>query len=120
MPAFLVPFVFVCDAISVGLLGTLPKGGSWVDIAIVTLETLVGIAVLGFALQGRLARKSTVLETTLFFATGILLVFPELIAAALGLLGLPLAFPHAIAFVLAATGVLMQWMWPDPARPRMP
>jgi TRAP-type uncharacterized transport system fused permease subunit len=73
MPAFLVPFVFVCDAISVGLLGTLPKGGSWVDIAIVTLETLVGIAVLGFALQGRLARKSTVLETTLFFAAGILL-----------------------------------------------
>jgi TRAP transporter 4TM/12TM fusion protein len=119
MPAFLVPFVFVCDPMGVGLLGTLPKGGSWLDIAIVTLETLVGIAVLGFALQGRLVRKSTVLETALFFAAGILLVFPELIAAMLGLVGLPLAFPHAIAFVLAATGVLMQWMWSDPARPRM-
>jgi len=119
MPAFLVPFVFVCDPMGFGLLGTLPKGGSWVDIAIVTLETLVGIAVLGFALQGRLVRKSTVLETALFFAAGILLVFPELIAAMLGLVGVPLAFPHAIAFVLAATGVLMQWMWSDPAQPRM-
>jgi TRAP transporter 4TM/12TM fusion protein len=119
MPAFLVPFVFVCDPMGVGLLATLPKGGSWVDIAVVTLETLVGIAVLGFAFQGRLLRKSTVLETALFFAAGILLVFPELIAAILGLAGLPLAYPHAIAFVLAAIGVLMQWMWSEPAQARM-
>jgi TRAP transporter 4TM/12TM fusion protein len=119
MPAFLVPFVFVCDPNGVGLLATVPKGGSWVDIAIVTVETLVGIAVLGFAFQGRLLRKSTPLETALFFAAGILLVFPELIAAGLGLLSLPLAYPHAIAFVLAGIGALMQWMWSEPAQPRM-
>jgi hypothetical protein len=70
--------------------------------------------VLGFAFQGRLLRKSA-----LFFAPGILLVFPELIAAILGLAGLPLAYPHAIAFVLAAIGVLMQWMWSEPAQARM-
>jgi len=37
----------------------------------------------------------------------------------LGLVGLPLAYPHAIAFVLAVIGVLMQWMWSEPAPPRM-
>src|SRR5499426_2584201 len=70
MPAFLVPFVFVCDPLGVGLLLKTPPGGSWVDIAKVTLETLAGIAVLGFAFQGRLLRKSTPLETALFFASG--------------------------------------------------
>jgi hypothetical protein len=53
------------------------------------------------------------------FAAGILLVFPELIAAIVGLAGLPFAYPHAIAFVLAAIGVLMQWMWSEPAKARM-
>jgi len=95
-----------------------PKGGSWVDIAVVTLETLAGIAVLGFAFQGCLLRKCTLLDAALLFAAGILLVFPELIAAILGLAGLPLAYPHAIAFVLAAIGVLMQWMWSEQAQAR--
>ncbi len=113
MPAFLVPFVFVCDPMGVGLLATVPTGGSPIDIAIVSAETLVGIAVLGFAFQGRLLRKSTVLETSLFLAAGILLVFPELIAAIIGLAGVRLPYPHALAFVLAAIAVLMQWMWRD-------
>ena len=113
MPAFLVPFVFVCDPMGVGLLATVPTGGSPIDIAIVSAETLVGIAVLGFAFQGRLLRRSTVLETSLFLAAGILLVFPELIAAIIGLAGVRLPYPHALAFVLAAIAVLMQWMWRD-------
>ena len=37
MPAFLVPFVFVCDPMGVGLLLKVPPGGSWVDIVVVTL-----------------------------------------------------------------------------------
>ena len=56
MPAFLVPFVFVCDPIGVGLLLQVPKGGSWVDIVKVALETAAGIALLGFAFQGRFKR----------------------------------------------------------------
>src|SRR5262245_25894 len=118
MPAFLVPFVFVCDPLGVGLLATVPTGGSFLDIAVVTLETLFGIAVLGFAFQGRLFRKSTVVETGLFVAAGLLLVFPELIATILGLLRLELRYPHAIAFGLAAIAVLMQWMWPERVQPR--
>jgi hypothetical protein len=56
LAAFLVPFVLVCDFMGVGLLATLPQGGSWVDIAVVILETLLGIAVLGLRLQGCCAR----------------------------------------------------------------
>src|SRR5258708_33573455 len=103
MPAFLVPFVFVCDPLGVGLLLQIPKGGSWVDIVTVTLETLAGIALLGFAFQGRLMKKSNALETSLFSLGGLLLVFPELIAAILGLAQVKLSYPHIIAFVLAAT-----------------
>jgi TRAP-type uncharacterized transport system fused permease subunit len=115
MPAFLVPFVFVCDPFGVGLLLKLPPGGSWFDIVIVTLETLFGIAVLGFAFQGRFLRKSTMLETLLFTLSGLLLVFPELIEAILGLIRLPLPQPHLTAFALAAAATVMQRMRPAPA-----
>ena len=112
MPAFLVPFVFVCDPAGVGLLLKLPPDGSWIDVCLVTLETLVGIAVLGFAFQGRFLRKSTGLETALFTLSGLLLVFPELIEAILRLVRIPLVQPHLVALALAATATLMQRMRP--------
>ena len=43
LPAFLVPFVFVLDPQGVGLLLTIPKGGSWVDIVEITLKTTLGL-----------------------------------------------------------------------------
>src|SRR4029078_9464732 len=97
MPAFLVPFVFVCDPLGIGLLLKVPPGGSWVDIVSVTLETLAGIAVLGFAFQGRFLRKSKAVETAFFLLAGMLLVLPELISAVLGLFGIGLVFPHFLA-----------------------
>jgi TRAP-type uncharacterized transport system fused permease subunit len=112
MPAFLVPFVFVCDPLGVGLLLKIPPGGSWVDIVTVTLETLLGIAVLGFAFQGRFIRKSTIIETVVFSLSGMLLVFPELIEAILGLVHVPLGHPDIIAMVLAVGATLMQRMRP--------
>jgi TRAP transporter 4TM/12TM fusion protein len=114
MPAFLVPFVFVCDPMGVGLLLQVPKGGSWVDVATVVLETLAGIAILAFAFQGRLLKPSNAPETLLFIAGGMLLVFPELIAAILRLAGLPLGYPHFIGFGLAVVAILMQWMRSGP------
>ena len=60
MPAFLVPFVFVCDPLGVGLLLQVPEGRQLGRRRQVTLETLAGIAMLGFAFQGRFLRKSTV------------------------------------------------------------
>jgi TRAP transporter 4TM/12TM fusion protein len=116
MPAFLVPFVFVCDPLGVGLLLQVPKGGSWVDILVVTLETLAGIAILAFAFQGRFLKKSTVLETVLFTLGGMLLVFPELIGAIMGLARVKLVYPHIIALALAALATLMQWMRPAPVQ----
>ncbi|HWB46217.1 MAG TPA: TRAP transporter fused permease subunit [Hyphomicrobiaceae bacterium] len=112
MPAFLVPFVFVCDPSGVGLLLKVPAGGSWLDIVSVTLETLAGIAILGFAFQGRFLRKNSAVETSIFVLAGMLLVFPELIAAILGLIHIPLLHPHIIALAIALLAALMQWMRP--------
>ena len=115
MPAFLVPFVFVCDPLGVGLLLQVPKGGSWIDIVKVTLETLVGIALLGFAFQGRFLKKSTILETVMFTLGGMLLVFPELIETILRPTGLSLPRPHLVALALAVVATLMQRMRATPA-----
>jgi len=116
MPAFLVPFVFVCDPMGVGLLLKLPKGGSWWDVAWVTFETGAGIAVLAFAMQGWLFKKSNVLETALFALAGLLLTFPELLqgilqlAGRLGVVppGLRLGYSGAVGLALAAIAMTAQ------------
>ena len=81
-----------------------------------TLETLAGIAILAFAFQGRFLKKSNILETALFTLSGLLLVFPELISAILGLGHIGLGHPYMIAFALAGIATLMQWMRPGPAQ----
>ena len=81
MPAFLVPFVFVLDKEGVGLLLNVPKGGSWLDVVDIFLTTAAGIAVLSVALQGRLYKPSTKVETAGFLLAGLLLIFPSLIGA---------------------------------------
>ena len=89
MPAFLVPFVFVLDPQGIGLLLKLPKGGGWLDIVEIFLETAAGIAMLAFAAQGWFMKKSNVLETALLALAGLFLVFPSLLSAILRpLLGL--------------------------------
>jgi TRAP transporter 4TM/12TM fusion protein len=83
MPAFLVPFVFVLDPQGAGLLLKVPKGGSWVDVVEIFIETAAGIAFLAFATQGWFLKKSTVLETVLFLVAGLFLVFPAVLGAAI-------------------------------------
>jgi TRAP-type uncharacterized transport system fused permease subunit len=83
MPAFLVPFVFVLDPQGLGLLLKVPRGGSWLDIVEVFIETGAGIAMLAFATQGWFLKKSTVLESTLFAIAGLFLVFPAILGAML-------------------------------------
>jgi TRAP-type uncharacterized transport system fused permease subunit len=101
MPAFLVPFVFVLDPQGVGLLLKLPKGGSWLDIVEVFLETAAGIAMLAFAAQGWFLKKSTTLETALFALAGLLLVFPAVLSAILR----PLLGVDVGAFVPGLSGL---------------
>lgn len=81
MPAFLVPFVFVCDPQGIGLLFKIPKGGNWIDIVQISLETAIGIIFLAAAFQGLALRKSTWLETGLFLVAGLLMVFPSMLNA---------------------------------------
>jgi TRAP transporter 4TM/12TM fusion protein len=83
MPAFLVPFVFVLDPQGIGLLLKVPKGGGWLDMVEVFIETAAGIAMLAFAAQGWFMKRSTVLETALFAIAGLFLVFPAILGAIL-------------------------------------
>ena len=62
LPAFLVPFVFVLDPQGVGLLLKIPKGGSWVDIVLITGKAALGLAALAAAAQGWALRKTTTAE----------------------------------------------------------
>jgi TRAP transporter 4TM/12TM fusion protein len=130
MPAFLVPFVFVCDPLGVGLLLKIPKGGNWLDIIEITLETAAGIALLAFAFQGRFRRTNTRVETALFIAAGLLFVFPAVIGAVLkpltgldveaylpllGGLGVHVGFNVVLGLLLGAAAIAMQR-----ARPAVP
>jgi TRAP transporter 4TM/12TM fusion protein len=83
MPAFLVPFVFVLDPQGIGLLLKVPKGGGWLDIVEIFIETAAGIAMLAFAAQGWFLKRNTRLESSLFLVAGLFLVFPAVLGAIL-------------------------------------
>ena len=83
MPAFLVPFVFVLDPQGIGLLLKVPKGGGWLDIVEIFIETAAGIAMLAFAAQGWFLKRNTRVESTLFLVGGLFLVFPAVLGAIL-------------------------------------
>ncbi|RTL66075.1 MAG: TRAP transporter fused permease subunit [Hyphomicrobiales bacterium] len=114
MPAFLVPFIFVCDPLGIGLLGKVPKGGSWFDIITITAQTAGGIVLLAFAFQGRFLKQSNILETVLFVLAGMLLVFPSLVDAITMIAKVHLWHPLLIAIILAVVAIGMQWMRPAP------
>lgn len=82
LPAFLVPFVFVLDPAGVGILLSMPKNGSMLDIVLVILTTAVGIAGLAVAAQNWLLRRLQVPERALAVVAGVLLLFPGLLDAA--------------------------------------
>jgi TRAP-type uncharacterized transport system fused permease subunit len=81
LPAFLVPFVFVLDPQGVGLLLSIPKGGSWVDILEITVKTTLGLLALAAFAQNWALRQNTPVEGGLLLLSGLLLVFPSLIEA---------------------------------------
>src|SRR4029079_15245347 len=79
LPAFLVPFVFVLDPLGVGLLLTVPEGGTAWSIVLITLKTAAGLAALAAAAQNWALRKNTAIERVLWGIAGLLLVFPSLL-----------------------------------------
>ena len=115
MPAFLLPFVFVLDPDGVGLLLKIPKGGDWTNIAAIVLGSAAGIAAYGFALQGRLLRPNSIVETALFLLAGTLLVFPAVLDAILKPLA-GVAIPHTelVGLVVLAVAAVLQWARREP------
>jgi TRAP transporter 4TM/12TM fusion protein len=81
MPAFLVPFMFVLDPAGLGLLlmGSFKKlaDASWVDIAVVSVTAMIGIAALAGAMQSWLFKRTVVIERWLLVVAGLLLVYPK-------------------------------------------
>lgn len=88
VPAFLVPFMFVLDPAGLGLLlmGSTKAlaRADWASIAWVTLTAALGIAALAAGFQGWALKKTTALERGLLLLAGFALVYPGLVADALG------------------------------------
>ena len=119
LPAFLVPFVFVLDPQGVGLLLTIPKGGSWVDIAQITIKAALGLAALAAAAQGWALRRTTTAERVLLVVAGLFLVFPSLLEALIELIiGRDISYTATIGLIIAAGVLIKQRI--QPAVPHAP
>jgi TRAP-type uncharacterized transport system fused permease subunit len=111
LPAFLVPFVFVLDPQGVGLLLQLPKGGSWIDIVLITAKALLGLAALAAAAQGWALRKATLPERLLLVLAGLFLVFPSLLEALMEvMIGRDISYTATFGLAIAAGVLLRQYM----------
>src|ERR671936_1115967 len=111
MPAFLVPFVFVLDPQGIGLLLNLPKGGSWVDIVLITAKALLGLAALAAAAQGWALRKANFSERLLLTLAGLFLVFPSLLEALMeAVIGRDISYTATFGLVIVAAVLLRQYM----------
>jgi len=97
LPAFVVPFVFVLDPLGVGVLLAIPKGGSWWDIVLVTVLSVLALIALAGAAEGWLLSRTNLLERALLLLAGLLFVYPK-------------ALFDAIALGLLAAAVTMQLM----------
>ncbi|MBI4273314.1 MAG: TRAP transporter fused permease subunit [Rhizobiales bacterium] len=115
LPAFLVPFVFVLDPQGIGLLLMIPKGGSWVDIVMITAKAGLGLAALAAAAQGWALRRTTAAERLLLVLAGLLLVFPSLLEAfAEAIIGRDISYTATFGLLIAVVVILKQRLLPAP------
>jgi TRAP transporter 4TM/12TM fusion protein len=88
VPAFLVPFIFVLDPAGQGLLlmGSTKAlaDANWLSIAEVTLSAAIGVAALASGFQGWALRRTTVVERWTLIIAGFALVYPGIVADAIG------------------------------------
>jgi TRAP transporter 4TM/12TM fusion protein len=113
LPAFLVPFVFVLDPQGIGLLLEIPKGGSVVDIVLITAKTGLGLAALASAAQGWAIHKTTLAERLLLVLSGLLLVFPGLLEALMeAIIGRDIEYTATFGMLIGAAVVIKQWLSP--------
>jgi TRAP transporter 4TM/12TM fusion protein len=111
LPAFIVPLMFVLDPKGVGLLLSLPKGGSVLDMVQVCLQALVGLAVLAAAAQKWAFGPLTEAGRLLLFGAGLLIVLPGPFEA-LGevLTGVDLDYAELLGLAVAMA-VLVRQRW---------
>jgi len=118
LPAFLVPFVFVLDPQGLGLLLTIPKGGSWVDVVLISLKTAAGLMALAAAAQGWALRKTTLAERILLVLAGLFLVFPSLLEPLIEfIIGRDISYTATIGLAIGAAVLLKQRMQPVSSEP---
>ncbi|MGH8691932.1 MAG: TRAP transporter permease [Burkholderiales bacterium] len=75
LPAFVVPFIFVLDPLGPGVLLSIPKGGTWFDVVVITFHTALALLAFAGAAEGWLLRRLSWREIGLLLAAGVLLVF---------------------------------------------
>src|SRR3954467_7133172 len=120
LPAFLVPFVFVLDPQGVGLLLSIPKGGSWIDIVEITVKTTLGLLALAAVAQNWALRQNTPLERGLLLLSGLLLVFPSLIEAVVeSIIGRDISYTYVPGLIIGLGVVLWQARTRAPTRPAL-
>src|ERR1044071_492663 len=120
LPAFLVPFVFVLDPQGVGLLLSIPKGGSWIDIVEITIKTTFGLLALAAFAQNWALRQNTAVERGLLLLSGLLLVFPSLIEAMVEwMIGRDISYTYIPGLVIGLGVVLWQARTRPPTRPAL-
>jgi TRAP transporter 4TM/12TM fusion protein len=117
LPAFIVPFIFVLDPDGVGILLSIPKGGSWLDIVEVTFFSILALVAFAGAAEGWFVRKLSWLEILLFLAAGVLLIAPIPVPDAV------VAFFHNFGaqvrtewFGIALLALVVFWHWRMDAR----
>src|SRR3954467_3742152 len=120
LPAFLVPFVFVLDPQGVGLLLSIPKGGSWVDILEITIKTTLGLLALASVAQNWALRQNTPVEGGLLLLSGLLLVFPSLIEAIVeSMIGRDISYTYVPGLIIGLGVLLWQARTRAPERPAL-
>jgi TRAP-type uncharacterized transport system fused permease subunit len=77
--------MFVLDPIGVGLLLSVPKGGTWVDVVTITVLAVIALVALAAAAEGWLLRKTSRLERLALLAAGILVLTPVALNDAVGI-----------------------------------
>jgi TRAP-type uncharacterized transport system fused permease subunit len=120
LPAFLVPFVFVLDPQGTGLLMSIPKGGSWVDIIEITVKTSLGLLALAAFAQNWALRQNTAIERGLLLLSGLLLVFPSLIEAIVEwITGRDISYTFVPGLIIGFGVLLWQARTRSPERPAL-
>jgi TRAP-type uncharacterized transport system fused permease subunit len=110
----------VLDPQGVGLLLSIPKGGSWVDILEITIKTTLGLLALASVAQNWALRQNTPVEGGLLLLSGLLLVFPSLIEAIVEwMIGRDISYTYVPGLIIGLGVLLWQSRTRAPKRPAL-